>query len=276
MAREDHTGFRDRPVQPLWHPSAVGDGAQTIQPPAQCQTSGATGTIGDRLLRDNQTALVPVAKCGYRVVNHQQGNGHIMNKPADNQYPIHELLRQRWSPRAFDSRPVEPDKLRSLFEAARWAASSFNEQPWRFIVATRDQRADFDRLLGCLMDMNQAWAKDAPVLAITAAKQFFDHNKKPNRVAIHDLGLAVANLTVQATAMGLVLHQMGGIHLDAARDRLSIPAGFDPVTAIAIGYPGDPSRLPEPLRERELEPRERAPQSAFVFGGGWQQPVGWK
>lgn len=199
-----------------------------------------------------------------------------MNKPANNEYPIHDTLRQRWSPCAFDSRPVEPDKLRSLFEAARWAASSFNEQPWRFIVATQEQRSDFDRLLACLMDVNQAWAKDAFVLVITAAKLFFDHNKKPNRVAIHDLGLAVGNLTVQATDMGLVLHQMGGIHLDLAREKLSIPAGFDPVTAIAIGYPGDPMRLPGPVRTRELEPRKRHPQSAFVFGGTWQQPVAWK
>jgi nitroreductase len=198
-----------------------------------------------------------------------------MEKPATNQYPIHDLLRQRWSPRAFAHRPVETDKLSSLFEAARWSASSYNEQPWRFIVATKDNAPDYERLLGCLMDLNQAWAKAAPVLVITVAKQFFDHNNKPNRVAIHDLGLAVANLTVQATALGLVLHQMGGVHLDKARAALSIPPGYDPVTAIAIGYPGDPGSLPAELRERELEPRERNPQAAFVFGGTWQRPVPW-
>jgi nitroreductase len=195
-----------------------------------------------------------------------------MDKPANNQYPIHDLLRRRWSPRVFDSRLVEPVKIASLFEAARWAASSFNEQPWRFIVATRAHPDAYERVLGCLMDVNQSWAKSAPVLVITVAKQFFDHNNKPNRCALHDLGQSVANLAIQATDLGLVIHQMGGVHLDKAREKLGIPTGFDPVTAIAIGYPGDPSSLPSDLRERELAPREREPQSAFVFSGKWGEP----
>jgi nitroreductase len=195
-----------------------------------------------------------------------------MDKRANVQYPIHDLIRRRWSPRAFDVRPVEPEKLASLFEAARWAASSYNEQPWRFVVATKEQTVDYQRLLGCLMDMNQAWAKAAPVLVITVAKQFFDHNNKPNRCALHDLGQAVANLAIEATNLGLVIHQMGGVHLDKAREALGIPEGYDPVTAIAIGYPGDPATLSDDLRERELAARERNPQSAFMFAGKWGMP----
>ncbi len=198
-----------------------------------------------------------------------------MEKPASNQYPIHDLLRSRWSPRAFDSRPVAPDTLRSLFEAARWAASSYNEQPWSFIVATHDNPAEFQRLLACLMDINQTWAQHAPVLVLTVAKLNFTHNNKPNRVAIHDLALAVANLTIQATALGLAVHQMGGIHPDKARECFHVPAGFDIVTGIAIGYPGDPNSLPSPLRERELEPRQRKSLPAFVFTTAWDKPAPW-
>src|SRR5690606_2421192 len=126
-----------------------------------------------------------------------------MDKPARTNYPIHDLLVKRWSPRAFSDRPVEPDKLRQLFEAARWAASSFNEQPWSFIVALKQDQAAFDKALSCLTEANQAWAKLAPVLVLTTVKRHFEKNGKANRVCEHDLGLAMGNLCVQATQLGL-------------------------------------------------------------------------
>src|SRR6266702_6198279 len=127
-----------------------------------------------------------------------------MEKLAETQYPIHDLLRRRWSPRAFSDRRVEPDKLRSLWEAARWAASSFNEQPWSFIVATRQKQEEHARLLSCLVEKNQQWARLAPVLMVSVAKLKFEKTGKPNRHAFHDVGLAMGNLLVEATALGLV------------------------------------------------------------------------
>lgn len=196
----------------------------------------------------------------------------MMEKPAENAHPLHDLLKRRWSPRAFSDRRVEPAKLRQLFEAARWAASSFNEQPWRFIVATKDDPAAFDQALGCLVEKNQAWAKGAPVLVLTFFKKTFTRNAAPNRVALHDLGQAVAGLTVQATALDLFLHQMGGIVPDIIRDTYAVPDDFEPATAIAIGYAGDPESLPEEFRAGERAPRSRNPLPAFVFTGRFGQP----
>src|SRR5579864_8707816 len=113
-------------------------------------------------------------------------------KQSTPDYPIHELIARRWSPCAFADRPVPVDDLRSLFEAARWAASSYNEQPWRYIVATKADRAEFERLLSCLVEGNQAWAKTAPVLALGCTSLNFAYNNKPNAAALHDLGLASA------------------------------------------------------------------------------------
>ena len=192
-----------------------------------------------------------------------------MEKPTRNDYPIHDLLRRRWSPRAFADRPVEPDKLRSLLEAARWAPSSYNEQPWAFLVATKDQPDDFAEVLGCLVPGNQAWAKNAPVLMLSFAHLSFDRNQQANRHAYHDVGLAAACLTFQATAEGLAVHQMAGIEVDKIRTTFAVPQGWDPVSGIAVGYPGDPASLPEQLRQRELAERVRKPLSSFVFSGTW-------
>src|SRR5207237_4302235 len=145
------------------------------------------------------------------------GRRRTMTKTARNDYPIHDLLRRRWSPRAFADRLVDPDKLRSLLEAARWAPSSFNEQPWAFVVATRDRQEEFARVLGCLVEFNQTWAKSAAALMLTFARLTFDRNGQPNRHAYHEVGLAMANLTVQATAEGLAVHQMAGIVVEKAR-----------------------------------------------------------
>lgn len=190
-------------------------------------------------------------------------------KQATPDHPIQELLAKRWSPYAFADRAVADDDLRSLFEAARWAASSYNEQPWSYIVATKANAEEFARLLSCLVEGNQAWAKAAPVLALGCTSLNFKLNSKPNAAAIHDLGLASASLTVEATARGLLVHQMIGILPDKARELYRIPEDVQPKTGLAIGYAADPNTLPEKLRERDLAPRTRKPLAEFVFGGAW-------
>jgi nitroreductase len=194
-----------------------------------------------------------------------------MEKPAPTDYPIEEIIRRRWSPRAFAEQPVEPDKLRSLFEAARWAPSSFNEQPWVYIIATKDQPDEYAQMLSCLVEKNQQWARLAPVLMVSVAKMNFDKTGKPNRHAFHDVGLATATMLVQATAIGLFVHQMAGFSVEKIRETYSLPEGFEPVAAMAVGYPADPEALPEPFREQEVAPRRRKPISDFVFEGKWRE-----
>ncbi|MEC4680535.1 MAG: nitroreductase family protein [Nitrospirota bacterium] len=192
-----------------------------------------------------------------------------MEKPAATQFPIHDLLSRRWSPRTFTERPVEPEKVQRLLEAARWAPSCFNEQPWVFILATTDQPAEYSKLLSCLVAGNQVWAKRAPLLMISVAKLHFDHNGQPNAHAFHDVGLAVGNLVVQATAMDLVVHQMAGILQETIREFYSLPTGYDPLTGLAIGYQGDLHALPDLLREREQASRSRKALKEFVFSESW-------
>lgn len=193
----------------------------------------------------------------------------MANKKASTDHPIHALLAERWSPYAFQDRSVSDDDLRSLFEAARWAPSSYNEQPWTYIVAKRENSAEFEKLLSCLVEGNQLWAKAAPVLALGIVRLHFILNDQPNRAAVHDLGLAAGNLCVEATARGLFVHQMIGIVPQRAREVYEIPKASEAWTALAIGYLGDPTQLPESLRERDLTPRQRKPQREFVFGGKW-------
>src|SRR5579875_156583 len=168
---------------------------------------------------------------------------HNGKNPAPTDTPIHEILAHRWSPRAFDAKPVEPEKLRALFEAARWASSSYNAQPWHFIVATKNDPVNFKKVLECFVEFNQGWAKNAPVVAISVA----------------------ATMALQATALGLQVHQMAGIMPEKAREVFRIPEGYEAVAGIALGYPGDPASLPDQLRERELGPRQRKLASSFVF-----------
>ncbi len=184
-------------------------------------------------------------------------------------YPIHPLLADRWSPRAFDDRPVETDKLNTLFEAARWAASSFNAQPWYFVVAQRSQTEDFERLASLLNTGNRSWAEQAPVLIAAIARLDFPHKGRHNRHAWHDLGLAIGNLSVQATALDLYLHQMAGFNADTAAEQLGIPDGHAAATMIALGYLGDPATLSDTLRAREEAPRSRKTIDEFVFQGRW-------
>jgi nitroreductase len=196
-----------------------------------------------------------------------------MDKPAPVEHPVHELIRRRWSPYSFDpARPVDGAALRSLFEAARWAPSSFNEQPWAFIFAHRTD-AEFARLLDCLVPVNQKWAANAAVLMITASRLTFERNGKPNRHAMYDTGAAMAFLTVQAESMGLQVHQMAGIDLDKCRANLGIPAGWDPASGVAIGWAGTVGQLPEDLRQRQNAPRSRKSMTNFVFHARWGEPL---
>jgi nitroreductase len=190
-------------------------------------------------------------------------------KLANPDHPISELIANRWSPYGFSDRPVSAEELRSLFEAARWAPSSYNEQPWSYILATKQNAEEFKKVLSCLVEGNQAWASAAPVLALGCTSLNFARNGQPNAAAIHDLGLASANLCVEATARGLHVHQMIGILPDKARVVFHIPEGVRPLTGLAIGYAADPVALPEKLRERDQTPRARKALSTFVFCGKW-------
>jgi nitroreductase len=193
-------------------------------------------------------------------------------KKAVTDYPIQPVLAERWSPYGFEDRAVSEADLRSLFEAARWAASSYNEQPWNYLVATKENLHEFGRLLSCLVEANQAWAKAAPVLVLGIASLRFAKNNKDNRAAVHDLGLAAGNLALEATARGLSVHQMIGIVPDKAREVYQIPDHYEAWTAMAIGYKADPAKLPDALKERDLAPRQRKALSEFVFTGQWGNP----
>jgi nitroreductase len=196
-----------------------------------------------------------------------------LEKIAETQAPIHDLIGRRWSPRAFLNVPVEPDKLLSLFEAARWAASSNNEQPWAFLVATQEDPQNYEGMLSVLVDFNRGWANKAPVLILALTHTQFEKDGRPNRHAYYDLGQATANLSLQATALGLTTHQMAGFNPQAARERFAVPEGWEPVSVIALGYPGDPDSLTETLRQREIARRERKPLEKFVFEGAWGHPA---
>lgn len=192
-----------------------------------------------------------------------------MTKTATTQYPVNAYIAERWSPRAFDARTIAEDDLMSLFEAARWAASAYNSQPWRFVYAHRDGPA-FETLADCLIEFNAVWARHAAVLLIASAKTSHADGK-PNGHALYDLGQSMAMLSVEATARGIYVHQMAGIYPEKARTLLGVPDGFVPATAAALGYLGDPAALSEKLQLREQAPRERHPVSAFAFEGRWPE-----
>lgn len=196
-----------------------------------------------------------------------------MEKPAPHEVPIEPLIARRWSPRAFGQRDITGAELASMLEAARWAPSCFNEQPWSFVVAQRADAEAFERLAALLVETNRAWASKAPLLMLSVARLTFARNDKPNRHALHDVGLAVQNLVLQATALGLVVHQMAGFDVEGARESLAIPAEHEPVAMIAIGAPGNPDELPDMLREREHAPRQRKPLPELAFAGTFGTPL---
>jgi len=194
----------------------------------------------------------------------------MQKKTAETSYPLHDTLSERWSPRAFRDEHLTDEELGSLLEAARWSASCFNEQPWRFLVGTRGTEA-WDKLLAVLVEFNQGWARTAPVLMLSVARTGFTHNDKPNQHAWHDVGLASASMALQAQTMGISMHMMGGFDAEAARTSFAIPEGYEPVAAIAIGREGDPDQLGEELASREREPRKRRPLEDQVFEGSWEK-----
>lgn len=185
-----------------------------------------------------------------------------------------DLLTRRWSPRAFASRPVEADKLIALFEAARWAPSCYNGQPWQFLLARRSVDAAYDALFPTLMSANQAWAASAPLLVLNVAQKNFTHNGKPNGWAWYDLGQAVGNLLAQATQLGLHVHQMAGFDAVQAHANLGLPADCDAVAVMAVGYLGDPATLPAGVEEKSPAQRERRALPEFVHDGAWGRRFG--
>jgi nitroreductase len=190
-------------------------------------------------------------------------------KDAHPDHTIQALIGRRWSPYGFLEKDVATEDLLAILEAARWAPSSYNEQPWRYLLARRSNPKAFEKLLSCLVEGNQAWAKHASVLLIGVAMLTFERNGKTNKAAMHDLGLAAGNLCLEATSRGLSVHQMIGIDPERVRKLYGVPEEAEPLTALAIGYPGDGDDLPEALQSRDRTPRSRRPLSAFVFENAW-------
>ena len=191
-------------------------------------------------------------------------------KPRTVDYPVNELIHNRWSPVCFADDPVEPEKIHSIFEAARWAPSCFNEQPWNWVIGLKGRGDAHAKILSCLSTQNQEWAQLAPILAISVARLTFAKNDKPNRHAYHDVGLAMGILCVQAVDLELSVHQMGGFSIEKAREVLEIPDGCDPVAAIAIGYMANPETCEnESLRKRDETIKSRKPQKEFLHHGTW-------
>jgi nitroreductase len=192
-----------------------------------------------------------------------------MDKPAPVDHPVADPIRERWSPRAFGTRSLTLHEWRSLFEAARWAPSCYNAQPWYFLVATREEPGEFAKMLECLVPQNREWARQAAALVLAVARLGFRHKDSLNRHALYDTGQAVALLSIQATTLGIRVHQMAGFSAEKAREVYDIPEDHEAVTAIALGDPGDPEDLSEKLRAAELAERTRRPQTEFVFAGKW-------
>lgn len=196
-----------------------------------------------------------------------------MSKHAQTRFPVLSAVAERWSPRAFSEIAVTAEELGSVLEAGRWAASAFNEQPWRFLVGRRGD-ATHGRIRECLVPANQVWAGTASVLLLSVARSSFTRNGKANRHAWHDTGLASAGMVLQATALGLHAHMMAGFDADAAREAFAIPEEFEPVAAMALGRLGSPAVLEdEGLRQAELAPRTRRPLAEIAFQETWERPL---
>jgi nitroreductase len=183
---------------------------------------------------------------------------------------IEDILK-RWSPRAYSDKPVTPQSLKEVFEAARWAASSYNEQPWRFLVGHRGDET-YRKIFDALVEFNQSWAKSAPVLILSAGKKTFTSNGSPNHYQLHDVGAATAYIALQATALGFHAHSMGGFDRAKARKNFDIPEDFEIGAVTALGYLGDPDTLPDQMKQQELATRQRKPLSETVFSE-WGTPL---
>lgn len=184
---------------------------------------------------------------------------------------VMEEILLRWSPRAFADKPVAADDLKKIFEAAHWAASSFNEQPWRFLVGRKGD-ATYKKIFDSLVEFNRMWAKSAPVLVLSVGKMTFSHNGSPDYYGLHDTGAATAYLTLQTSALGLHAHSMGGFDHEKARELFGIPEDYAMGAVTALGYLGDVDALPDHFKQQELEPRTRKPLSEMVFAE-WEKPA---
>ncbi len=185
-------------------------------------------------------------------------------KQTNTEHPILEVISKRWSPRAYDKRMIEKEKLLSIFEAARWAASAFNEQPWSFLVATKENEKMYEKLYSCISEFNKPWSHSAPVLILTLAKKAFNHNRKENSYAYYDLGQAVANLLTQASSYDIYMHQLAGFSKEKTIEEFDIPDGYEPATVIVMGYLGDGNSLSEDLLVKEQAQRVRKKVTEFV------------
>ena len=195
-----------------------------------------------------------------------------MQKPAITQQAIHDLLANRWSGRAYDAaQSVSKEQVVSLLEAARWAPSCFGDQPWRYVVCNKaDNIQAWQAAFDCLVPGNQSWAVDAPVLLLICADTLFSHNDKPNKWAAYDTGAATENLCLQATALGLMAHQMGGFDADKARTTVNVPERYQILAMVTVGYQAAVESLSGEVKERELAARSRKPLEELFFYGVWQ------
>ncbi len=194
-----------------------------------------------------------------------------MEKLANNKYPVNNFIKSRWSPRTFSSKPVDKAKINSILEAARWAPSAFNEQPWRFIVGLKGEKT-YDFILESLVEWNQNWAGLAPVLILNIAKKTFTHNNKPNVTFKYDLGQSVGLMILEIVNQGLVSHQMSGFDPDKASKLLNIPDNYQAVSVTAVGYHGDIKDLSEELAKLELKERVRKDLNTIVFSSEFGKP----
>lgn len=195
-------------------------------------------------------------------------------KPAPADYTLDDDIARRWSPRIFEGgRAVEHEKIMTLLEAARWAPSCFNEQPWRYLVFDGTDEEAMERARSCLVEGN-AWALKAPVLMVSIARDNFTHNEQLNRTAQHDVGLASENLVLEVVNLGLVAHQMAGFDVARVRSEFNVPEGFTVLAMIAIGYPyrGDLDSVDEKTRSKELAARSRKSVGEIAFAGSWDAP----
>jgi nitroreductase len=194
-----------------------------------------------------------------------------MKKPATTQVPIHDIIANRWSGRAYDpTQPLTREQVIALLEAARWAPSCNGDQPWRFVVWNKSENAsDWQAAFDTLSSGNQGWVKNAPLLVLTCADTLFNHNGQPNRFAQYDTGAAAENLCLQAESLGLMAHQMGGYDVDKARAVAGVPAQFTLMAMIAVGVPADPAGFSAEVKERETAPRKRRKLGELFFSGKW-------
>ena len=199
----------------------------------------------------------------------------MQHKPAITRVKIHDVIQQRWSPRSFDpGKPVSHDDLLALLEAARWAPSCFNDQPSRFVVCNKaTDEATWQNALSVLVEKNRLWAKNAPVLILAVAMENFNHNGKPNRWAMYDTGAASVSLCLQATAMGLIVHQMGGFDADKSREVFKLPGDCMPMAMMAVGYQADVDALVDDFKEAELADRSRFELNERFFAGEWGRGI---